>query len=169
MNITVDRSTTQFVERLNASFGSWDEHLHHNMASHYANSMTEFIKPHVRAKASMSNGGTGESEKSIAADISHSANGFDIAFTGSLGAFYMDEGNFNASAMIARASNKSFPVGLRNNGSITWSKYIHGMGYRTPATPTHYSDLAATAWDTDEFTDIAMHSMENWLNEVTSL
>lgn len=163
MNINVDKSSTEFISRLAGSFSAWDTIMYHELSKHLANTMVEFIKPKVR---SVVGNGTGESEKSIRADVNNAHDGFDIGFFGTLGAFYMDEGNFAADATIYRVDQQNHPVGARNGGAIFFSPYIHGMGYRTPSTPTHYSDMAADEWESGDTLNIAEQSLINWLDEV---
>jgi len=125
------------------------------------------IKPMTIAQAEWNGSisGTGALSNSIASNVSRDGTGFEITFDGLFYGKYMDVGNFPADSTISRAAHKPFPVGQRSGGDVTFSWTIHGMGYRTPGVPTHFSDKTAE-WLYSHMEDISDLHVETFLREL---
>jgi hypothetical protein len=125
----------------------------------------EYFKPMLNVRNNPR--GNGDTKESIQSEINHSADGFDIEYTGLLSAYYMDVGNFPAGAVLSAAAfeMKAFPVDARF-GSPYFATEIHGMGHYTSGVPTHWSEKTATHLAEGKALEIAIDHFAEFLREV---
>lgn len=157
-----EKSWRQITHLLEFS-GTWDHHMHDELADDLAVSAMEHFKTmlHVRPEHS------GDLERSIKYDIAHGGNDFEISYEGLFYGLFMDTGNFPASTQIFRDNGKGFPIShARGQAPFMYSKSIHGMGSIHPDAPTHYSEKTVKWLADDEATKLASLQLQEFLQWV---
>jgi hypothetical protein len=125
----------------------------------------EYFKPMLNVRNNPR--GNGDTRESIQSEINHSADGFDIEYTGLLSAYYMDVGNFPAGAVLDAGAfgMKAFPIDQRF-GPPFLSRTIHGMGHYTSGVPTHWSEKTAEHLAEGKGLEIAIDHFAEFLRGV---
>lgn len=144
--------------RLEQSLLEWDGVMK-TMAEELARISEEYFKPMLSVKPDH----TGDTEKSIRHEISHTANGFDISWYGLKSANWMDEGNFPSGVAIFAEEYglKAFPIGKRTGKTVEFSKKIRGMGSRTDGVPTHWAQKTVDWLAEEKALEIAYEMLIN--------
>lgn len=146
--------------------GDWDMALY-KTSKDLADYAQQYFTPFLHSVRS-SPSGNGDTARSVKSNITHTETGFEINYTGLISAYYMDVGNFDPGYVMTAASKglKAFPVD-RRFGTPTFSGAIHGMGYRTPGVPSHWSEETVKHMGTEGVAiEMAMKHMVEFLNEV---
>lgn len=170
--IILDENGMKILERFMSAEPYWKTFMA-DLAIELAENAREHIKPFTQAIAQWngSTHGTGALSQSIQDTVTLNGDGFEITFDGLFYGNYMDVGNFPAGSTIRRANGKPFTVGARTSSSpedITWSWEIHGMGYRTPGVPTHFSEKTAL-WLAVNMHDFTDEHVNTFLRELVGL
>lgn len=144
----------------------WDTFMT-KTAKELADYAQEYFKPMLNVRNNPR--GNGDTKESIQSEINHSADGFDIEYTGLLSAYYMDVGNFPAGQEMWANSYgmKAFPVDQRFYGKgMPYATVIHGMGHFTSGVPTHWSEKTAEHLAEGKALEIAVDHFAEFLRGV---